>query len=131
LIHQEDIVNMVHIMEYPNKSLIIAWHRPTHDGNLPKSTGIWAIIVAFQTGKPLVPSVVFPGRPPMMRYFPPMDLPILNEEEKEELKQWTKNIWKFSNTWVKNLLRNNGFHEKLKQAQWQLLDIYKTALWDA
>ena len=69
------------------KDIIIAWHRPTHDGNLPEKAGIWGVIISHLTWKALVPSVVH-GR--KLSYLSPLEISKLTDEQRNNLLSWSK-----------------------------------------
>jgi hypothetical protein len=71
--------------------MVIAGHRPTHDGKLPvkKRAGIGAVILAHVSGTPLIPSVVT-GKTfkTSIEYAPAIGLTELTEDQKQVLQAW-------------------------------------------
>ncbi len=110
----EDMDNIVEAI-WKDKNLIIAGHRPMFNNDLPRRAWVWGIIIAHLTGKPLIPSIVMPGK---VIYLDPIQLSQLTAEQKDNLKWWSK--------WNRKLSKE--VLQILKTDAEKLLDIYKKTL---
>ncbi len=110
-----------------NNSLVIAWHRPTHDGKLPPESWIWGIITAYLTGKPLIPATVDHDKKlfaATLSYKQTLELPELTPEEDALLRHKVKNNERLHFSEPKSDTEDT-LTKKITEAADALLDVYK------
>ncbi len=110
--------------------IIIAGHRPVQDGKFPKKAWLWAIIMAYATGEPLIP-VVIDSKVKMqtkVKYLPEIELESLTSQEREIFNKWigksNSHKWSFIN---KKQILEWVFAKMRKDAE-KLMNAYKKEL---
>ena len=100
-------------------SMIIAWHRPTHDGKLPPKAGLWAVILAHRNQQPLIPCIVT-GKTfhTKLEFAPAIELTELTAPQRDVLNKWIDGKWRLTEE-VFGILRADS--AKLRNAYVQYL----------